>query len=165
MPYILLDDFLIPYVINGSYTLDQISLYDIAQIDILNGAEAAIFGMRGANGIIAIHTKKGSDIKNESTQTTSIKTFSPLGYQQPVAFYAPRYETVSQRNHPKPDLRTTIHWQPVVQTDSQGNAVFEFYTADELTSYTMIIEGVADDGTIIHKEEKSIIFVENKMYK
>jgi len=84
---------------------------------------------------------------------------SPLGYQQPVAFYAPKYETISQRNNPKPDLRTTIHWQPVVQTDSHGNAVFEFYTADEPTSYTVNIEGMADDGTIIRQTKKITVTI------
>ncbi|MCL1973575.1 MAG: hypothetical protein FWG54_02000, partial [Bacteroidetes bacterium] len=53
------------------------------------------------------------------------------------------------RSNGKPDLRTTIHWQPVVQIDNQGQAFFSFYTADEQTSYTVTIEGVADNGTII----------------
>ena len=41
-----------------------------------------------------------------------------------------------------------------MQIDSEGKATFEFYTADEPTSYTVTIEGVANDGTIIRKEEK-----------
>ena len=49
---------------------------------------------------------------------------------------------------------TTIHWQPVVQTDSLGEASFEFYTADESTSYTVVIEGLADDESIIREEGK-----------
>ena len=49
---------------------------------------------------------------------------------------------------------TTIHWQPVVQTDSQGVTSFEFYTADEPTTYTVIIEGLTVDGRIIHHERK-----------
>jgi len=156
LPYVLIDDVLLPYADESktTYALDQINVYDIAQIDILNGAEAAVFGLRGANGIIAIRTKKGSNIKNESVPTTSVKTITPIGYQQAVAFYTPRYETVSQRNNQKHDLRTTIHWQPVVQIDSQGKATFEFYTADEPTSYTVIIEGVTDDGTIIRQIKK-----------
>ena len=71
-----------------------------------------------------------------------------------MEFYAPKYETDAQRNNPKPDLRTTIHWQPVVQIDSHGMASFEFYTADESTSYTVIIEGLADDGSVIREEMK-----------
>ena len=84
----------------------------------------------------------------------NIKSYVPLGYRQPVEFYAPKYDTLSKRNDKKPDLRTTIHWQPVVQTDSSGIASFTFYTADEKTSYTIVIEGVADDGRIIRQEAK-----------
>ena len=78
----------------------------------------------------------------------------PLGYQQPVAFYAPQYDTPEKRNAQTSDLRTTIHWQPVVQADNTGSASFEFYTADEQTSYTVIIEGLSDDGRIMRQEEK-----------
>jgi TonB-dependent SusC/RagA subfamily outer membrane receptor len=134
--------------------LNMISHHDIAQIDILKGANASIYGMRGTNGVIVIYTKTGSNTTKITTQPLHFKALSPLGYQQPVEFYAPKYETEAQRSSHKPDLRTTIHWHPVVQTDSLGVASFEFYTADERTSYTVIIEGLADDGTIIRKEEK-----------
>ena len=77
----------------------------------------------------------------------------PLGYQQPAEFYAPKYDTPEKKNIQEPDRRATIHWQPVVKTDSQGVAAFEFYTADENTSYTVIIEGVTDDGKIIWHEK------------
>ena len=90
----------------------------------------------------------------EEIPTFHINTILPLGYQQPVEFYAPKYDTPEKRNASTPDLRTTIHWQPVVQTDSTGVASFEFYTADEPTSYTVVIEGLTDDGKIIRKEEK-----------
>jgi len=78
-----------------------------------------------------------------------VKQIFPLGYQQPVAFYAPKYDTPEKRNAQAPDKRTTIHWQPVVQTNSEGVASFEFYTADDATSYTVVIEGLADNGSII----------------
>jgi len=77
-----------------------------------------------------------------------------LGYQQPVEFYAPKYDTPEKRSTQAIDLRTTIHWQPVVQTDRSGVASFDFYTADESASYTVIIEGLADDGTIIRQESR-----------
>jgi len=65
-----------------------------------------------------------------------------------------KYDTPEKRDAQTPDLRTTIHWQPVVQTDSLGEASFEFYTADEKTSYMVVIEGLANDGKIIGQEVK-----------
>ena len=148
-PLLLIDN--IPMDI--SY-LNEININEIAQIDILKSAgTTAVFGIRGSNGVIAIYTKTGKS-SIDTSQPLHIKTILPLSYQQPTEFYAPKYETETQRNSSRPDLRTTIHWQPVVQTNSRGVATFEFYTADEQTSYTVIIEGLADDGTIVRQEKK-----------
>jgi len=83
-----------------------------------------------------------------------IKIVQPLGYQKPVEFYATKYDTPEKRNSQVADLRTTIHWQPDVRTDSLGIAKFDFYSADSESSYTVIIEGVTIDGKLIHKEGK-----------
>ena len=164
-PLIMLDNILMnpmpdsgDEVKQSSSILDMISVYDIAQIDILKSAtQTAIFGSRGANGVIAIYTKKGSSNHKSSnivTPTFHIKSIFPLGYQQPVAFYAPKYDTPEKRNAPTPDKRTTIHWQPVVQTNSEGVASFEFYASDFRTNYSVVIEGITDDGKIVRQVEK-----------
>ena len=148
-PLLIVDD--VP--VNNDY-LNSINVNDIVQIDLLKNTKAGIYGMRGAKGVIAIFTRTGKEINKREIPPFHIKTFLPLGYQQPVEFYAPKYDTSEKRNAQSPDLRSTIHWQPVVQTDSLGVASFEFYTADESTSYTVIIEGLTDDGRIIRHEGK-----------
>ena len=149
-PLFLLDD--VP--MNPDLILD-INPNDVAQIDIIKkeSTETTVFGMQGANGVIIIYTKRGENM--QEFPPFHIRSFLPLGYQQPVEFYAPKYDTPEKRNAPTPDLRTTIHWQPVVQTDSAGEASFEFYTADNATSYTVVIEGLANDGSIIRKKVKT----------
>ncbi|MCL2502309.1 MAG: TonB-dependent receptor plug domain-containing protein [Bacteroidales bacterium] len=137
--------------------LNTINLNDIAQIDILKTVgKTAIFGIRGSGGVVSIHTKSGGSRSAIASQPFHIKTIVPLGYQQPAEFYAPKYETEAQRNVPGPDLRTTIHWQPVVHIDDLGVATFEFYTGDEATSYTVIIEGLANNGAIIRQTGKVV---------
>jgi len=148
-PLVLIDN--IPVDIS---VLEMLNVYDIAQIDLLSGANTSIFGSRGGNGVIVIFTKDGKNISQVASQPFHIKTILPLGYQQPIEFYSPKYQTDAQRNTFKPDQRTTIHWEPVVTTNSSGKASFEYYTADELTSYTLVIEGMAHDGTIIWYQEK-----------
>ena len=81
-----------------------------------------------------------------------IKTIQPLGYQKPVEYYAPRYDAPDASE--KLDLRTTIHWQPVVHADSLGIATFNFYTADTESVYTIVMEGVTTEGKIIYLKEK-----------
>jgi len=148
-PLLVIDD--IPTDIEN---IDMINVYDVAQIDVLKDAgNTAMFGSRGGNGVIVIFTKDGN-ISKVAAKPFHIKMFSPLGFQTPVEFYAPIYDTPAKQRAQTPDLRTTIHWQPVVQTDSLGVASFEFYTADEATTYTVVIEGLADDGRIIRQEGK-----------
>jgi len=147
-PLLIVDDIAMDF----SY-LDMMNVRDIAQVDVLkNPDKTSIFGVRGGNGVIVIHTKKGRNINDNRTESAHIKIMMPLGYQQPVEFYAPKYDTSEKVNAFTRDLRTTIHWQPVVQTDSRGVASFEFYTADEQTSYTVVIEGLAEDGSIIRHQ-------------
>jgi len=150
LPLLVVDDVI-------CQNFDEITSFtssNIAQIDVLKGgAHAAIFGMRGGNGVIIIHTRRGETYKDNSIPF-HVKSIIPLGYQQPVEFYVPKYDTPERQNAQTPDLRTAIHWQPVVQTDDTGEASFEFYTADAQTSYTVIIEGLADDGSIIRQEKK-----------
>jgi len=44
-------------------------------------------------------------------------------------FYSPKYN-VPQPEYKKPDLRTTIHWEPNMVNDEEGNAIISFYNAD-----------------------------------
>ena len=146
-PLLLIND----RIVDFDDEINSIDINSIEQIDILKGADP--FGMRGGNGVIAIYTYRDK-VTTDNYNVLHIKDIMPLGYQQPVEFYAPKYETLEKRNAQAPDLRTTIHWEPVVLTDNQGVAMFEFYTADESTSYTVIIEGLANDGSIIRQEGK-----------
>ncbi|MDR2040543.1 MAG: TonB-dependent receptor plug domain-containing protein [Bacteroidales bacterium] len=148
-PLLIIDD-----VITDIEMLDYIVVDDVAQVDILkNAGTTAMFGSQGANGAIAIHTKDGN-ITKAPKKSFHINSIRPLGYQSPVEFYAPKYDTPKEKNNPKPDLRTTIHWQPDVHTDSTGIASFSFYTADAQTTYTVIMEGLTAEGKIIRQESK-----------
>lgn len=82
---------------------------------------------------------------------------NPLGLQEPVEYYSPVYETAEQRNRKDSDLRTTIYWNPDVKIPSGGQAGFDFYTADTQTTYTIMIEGVADNGRLIRKVARIMI--------
>ena len=150
LPLLIVDDVPTEF----SY-LNMLNVNEIAQIDLLKSpSNTAIFGVQGGNGVIVIHTKRGGSINKNNSESLYAKVISPLGYQQSIEFYAPKYDTPEKIGAFSRDLRTTIHWQPVVQTDSLGVASFEFYTADEQTPYTVIIEGLSDNGAIIQYIEK-----------
>jgi hypothetical protein len=145
---VIIDD-----VILFDYDIDMIDPSNIERIGILKGAQASILGGQGAGGALVITTKKGTSAKDDSP-VYNIKKISPPGYQKPVEFYAPRYETIKERDNWEPDLRTTIYWNPNVTVSSSGDASFDFFTADASTTYSVIIEGIAFDGSIIYSFNK-----------
>jgi hypothetical protein len=140
---------------DNRHVLNALSASDVAQVDFLSGTVAAIFTFRRDNlshYVISIHTKKGSFIPKEIPY---IKPVMPLGFQKPAEFYAPKYDTPAQNT--KPDLRTTIHWAPILTTDENGKATFSFYTADAPSTYTVVVEGVTEDGKIVYKRDKIVV--------
>ncbi|MCL1937839.1 MAG: MG2 domain-containing protein [Candidatus Azobacteroides sp.] len=165
-PFILIDD--IPLIQGEGNSpdnqtvidyLNMINVNDVEQIDVLkDGASLTIFGSRGMNGVINIHTKRGEEFN--PILPDNIKSVMPLGYQLPIEFYSPQYDTQESRNNSTPDLRTTIYWKPNGLTDEEGIAQVDFYTADDPATYSIVIEGVSEDGKLIHYRGESVITVE-----
>jgi hypothetical protein len=144
---LIIDDIII-----NDYDVDMIDPSNIERIAILKGAQATVLGGDGAGGAVVITTKKGSAATYD-TPKYNIKKVMPLGYQKPVEFYSPRYETPEQRDNGKPDLRTTIYWNPNVSISS-GEGIFDFFTADASATYSVVIQGVTSDGAVVFKRGK-----------
>jgi len=107
----------------------------------------------GANGVISITTRRGGDTGIQ-TQKFNYAIHTPLGYQKPIEFYSPKYETQEAKWSAIPDFRTTIFWKPDVVIGDENKASFEFYTADFTTTYSVVIEGITGDGRIVRQVEK-----------
>jgi hypothetical protein len=132
---------------------NNFSVDDIESIDVFSGVSATAFGVRGAGGAISITTRKGGDLKIQPPKPNNL-VYTPLGYQNPVEFYAPKYETLSSRQSPIPDYRTTIFWKPDVVLSDDGEASFEFYSSDYPSTYSVVIEGLTSDGKIVRQVER-----------
>lgn len=127
----------------------------VKQIDYIRGANALAFG-GGAykGGILSITTKDGTE-KNKGSRDITLKTITPLGFQRPAEFYAPRYDTGNNGIGEGTDLRETIYWNPSIAIGSSKQARFNFYTNDAAsTSYTITVEGVTQSGELIHAVKK-----------
>ncbi len=133
------------YLVDGMPTsfegVQSININDIDRVEILKGPSAAIFGSRGANGVIAIYTKTGYYYKRGELR------FKMLGYHTPKTFYAPKY-TVKSVNSEKTDTRTTVYWKPIAKTDKNGNAFIEFHQSDITDDFEIMIEGMSQNGKI-----------------
>jgi hypothetical protein len=104
------------------------------------------------NGIISITTKNRTFSPDAGRNNLSLLhirgdeiTVSPKGFYKSKVFYSPKYAL-----GPKPinDRRSTIYWNPVVLTDKNGNATFDFFNASGTGTYKAVIEGIDTDGNI-----------------
>ena len=123
----------------------------VESIDVIRGVSASILGVRGAGGAVSVTTGYASKSSESKSNTTTI---APLGYQKPVDFYSPKYDTAESKNFSIPDYRTTIFWKPDLFLSANGEASFEFYTSDFPTTYSVVIEGLTNEGTIIRQVER-----------
>ena len=105
------------------------------------------FGIRGYNGVIIITT---NDTPPPRAIPPNVTTIIPLGYQVTREFFAPAYTFPEQIASERPDSRTTIFWNPSVTTNENGSANIHFYTSDYVGNYIVIIEGITDEGGIVH---------------
>ena len=156
---VMLDDVMLNPLMGGTdnmYAMEAINSLrpeQIAQIDVIKGAQAVGFHSKATGGVIAITTKRGHEKYNASWSPTNLKHIMPLGFQLPVEFYSTRYELSVDKEKTEPDLRTTIHWQPRLEVKN-GKAEIEFYTAEGPVDYSVVIEGVGEDGSLLRVEKR-----------
>jgi TonB-dependent SusC/RagA subfamily outer membrane receptor len=124
--------------VDGDFAMNM-SPFDVERIEVLKGPETAIYGSRGANGVIAIYTKRGKFMKK------GILDFKMLGYATPKEYYKPGYEFKADDLFI--DDRRTILWIPYITTDPDGESTATFYTSDVKGSYIVRLEGISEDGT------------------
>jgi TonB-dependent SusC/RagA subfamily outer membrane receptor len=125
-----------------------IMVTDVESIDVLKDpAETAIFGVQGANGVIAVYTKRGSGLLPSASKGFLQLTYK--GFYPYREFYVPDYTTKSESA--EPDYRTTIFWMADTKTDKNGKAKFTFYTSDDQAPIEITVESADGIGRIGRK--------------
>lgn len=129
-------------------TVNLLNPEDIEAIEVLKGANAAIYGSSSGGGVIALFTKRGNSNYNYANQKSpGTLNFKLAGYNKPSEFYSPRYDVPEER-HNLPDYRSTLHWQPNVKTDANGKATIKFFTSDVITEFVAVCEGMTRQGKV-----------------
>jgi hypothetical protein len=93
---------------------------------------------------IEVTTRSGSGPFMKKAVGTYL--YRPMPINIPKQFYAPKYKMDSIVD--MTDIRSTVHWEPNIITDKNGQATISFYTADAPGRYTIIAEGADLDGNI-----------------
>lgn len=106
-------------------------------------------GFNGANGAIAIYTRRGGDVQNEPTKSLSSTRIE--GYTPIKEFYSPKYYSMEVPPGSDRDVRTTIYWNPNVAIDpNKKEILLSFYNNDVTDAFRVIIQGMTTDGKLIH---------------
>lgn len=136
------------FVLDGTVvdasTLVNVPVSNIAFVDVLKGGQAAMFGSRGINGVVAVYTKRTG---NQPAQydVNGIINFKHPGFYKAREFYAPQYDQ-KKPEHDRPDYRTTLHWAPIIETDKEGKATFSFFTNDKAGAFEILVQGMTVKG-------------------
>jgi len=129
--------------------LKSLDARSIDFIEVLRGPEAAAYGMLGGNGVILINTKARS---NEFVKDYSAyKILQPVTYHTAPRFVMPDYAVKQIKNSKAPDPRVTIYWKSNLLTGLDGKASVDFYTADEATTYSVVVSGLTANGEYVYK--------------
>ncbi|HYM95368.1 MAG TPA: hypothetical protein VET23_14620 [Chitinophagaceae bacterium] len=127
----------------------SIPVGDIAYVKVFRPPFMAGFG--GANGAIAIYTRRGDDVK--PVPGKGLSNIMVTGYSVIRQFYAPNYDSYKPENEKK-DVRTTLYWNPqVVTTPGKNKVILTFYNNDVTKSFRVVIEGMTKDGQLAHVEQ------------
>ncbi len=121
--------------------IKYIAIQDVDRIEILKGSSTAMFGTRGANGVIAIYTKRGMFMKKGEIN------FSVLGYHVTEQFYSPSENTIQSRIESE-QLPLTIFWNPdiIIGKGESLHVTLPIKLPDKV--FYVIYEGISTLGRI-----------------
>ncbi len=135
-------------VLGGGLVLDNVvNVADVETIEVLRDASASIYGIQGGGGVLVVTTRKASNPDAKDIQSIGVLPVTMQGFYKAREFYSPKYDAAVPPGN-RPDLRSTVYWNPKLLTDKHGNVFFEFYNADGPGSYRVVVEGIDDNGNI-----------------
>ena len=100
-------------------------------------------------GVLVVRLKPG--YTGRRGKPLSMASVQQQGWKPYVEFFSPQYTDKKQKT--RPDRRTTLYWNPKVKTDANGKACIKFYASDISKRYLVTLEGISDNGTIVHRQQ------------
>ena len=142
--------------VNGMHipglTYEDIELEDIDRVDLYMGSKAWGFGDDSFAGVVNITTRNG--INRSTNDIFNNKILRLVGYQQPIEYYFPRYQSGEKPSQMQPDVRRTLYWNPYLRLTKDTSLHLDFYSADLPTTYTIRVEGITTQGRIVDGQLK-----------
>jgi hypothetical protein len=112
---------------------------EVERIEVLRGPRAAIFGVRGANGVLIAYTRLSlAGVQHRYEYTL-------YGYHDASEFYHSRIETEKILDN---DVPVTQFWKPYVRPDEGGRISIRLPLNQIMPYNRMVLQGVDQDGKI-----------------
>ena len=129
----------------------------IERVDYLKaGSPAAnMFGERGKDGVFSVITKTGVSADTYTHVYHSVN-FKFSGYNEPRIFYSPKHHTTLEADY-KPDLRTTLFWEPNIKLENEKEVVLKYFNGDNPAKIKVIVEGITSAGTPVTATTEYIV--------
>lgn len=121
--------------IQSNISLFNLNVLDIERVEVVKRVDA-VFGFRGANGVILVYTKRGFKPKPAITPKFKIS-----GFAEEKQFYTPKYEVDVNKND-----NATLYWNPLITTDKNGNATVNFHNMSNAKKVQVAIEALSYFG-------------------
>ncbi len=80
--------------------------------------------------------------------TAGIIPIKLVGYSVIRNFYSPVYDGSEDKGKTKEDYRSTLYWDPAIETNYRGNAKVTFYNSDQTGEVKVVVEGITYDGRL-----------------
>jgi len=124
----------------------------VERFDVLDTwASAGAFGpnqedplnqTKPATGVYSITTRDSFTTNSPVFHSVNVKI---SGYNEPRIFYSPKHHTKLETDY-KPDLRTTLFWEPNIKVENNKSIFLNFYNADNPSKMKVIVEGITTTG-------------------
>lgn len=114
---------------------------DIERIEILMDSDAAIFGTRGAGGVVAIYTRNGAEYKTVARKEGSL---SFRGFEPEITFeeYFEGLSKKEKKNNP------LVVWDTSIKTDENGIALIQLPKAKTNKKLTVNVSAISLEGEV-----------------
>ncbi|NDK56756.1 hypothetical protein [Pontibacter fetidus] len=127
------------------FNVNKIMAFNPLKVNKLEVIASRFFtGQQLYEGVVSYTTYKGDLGGFELDPRALMQEYEGLQLQR--EFYAPAYDTDTQKQSRLADLRNLLHWAPDLKVKTGTTATSSFYTSDQPGTYLVFIQGLTASG-------------------
>ncbi len=141
------------YIIDGVMSTStslflSIKPEDLISVKVINNPnKLAQLGKLGENGVLFVESKKGDLHRGFSRHI-----FPITGLSRPANFTGANY-LLKDTDQSKPDLRSTLYWNPSIKSDAKNYNEITFFTSDDVGPMKILVQGITKDGRVFVSDQ------------